>query len=48
MIIIGEEKEIQVVAGDKSLNVGDKVAYITVGHIVPYSYQHHSLLKLKL
>jgi len=46
-INISEEKEIQVVAGDKSLNVGDKVAYITVGHIVPYSYATSQPVKIK-
>jgi phenylalanyl-tRNA synthetase beta chain len=33
----GENENIQVVAGDKLLNVGDKVAYIKVGSTVPYS-----------
>lgn len=36
-IKIGEEKEIQVVAGDKSLEIGDKVAYFTPGSKVPYN-----------
>jgi len=33
----GVNEDIQVVAGDKTLEVGDKVAYIKVGAAVPYS-----------
>lgn len=33
----GDEKNIQVVAGDKNLQIGDKVAYMKVGSKVPYS-----------
>jgi len=34
---IGEEKLIQVLAGDKTLTVGDKVAYLKPGAKVPYT-----------
>lgn len=34
---IGDGKVVQVVAGDKSLNVGDKIAYFPVGVKVPYN-----------
>lgn len=37
-IDIGNEEEIQVLAGDKSLEVGDRVAYIIPGGIVPSTY----------
>jgi phenylalanyl-tRNA synthetase beta chain len=33
----GEKEPIQVVAGDKNLQVGNKVAYLKVGAVVPYS-----------
>ncbi len=33
----GEDETIQVVAGDRTLNVGDKVAYLKPGATVPYS-----------
>lgn len=33
----GEKEPIQVVAGDKNLQVGDKVAYLQIGAVVPYS-----------
>jgi phenylalanyl-tRNA synthetase beta chain len=33
----GEGEPIQVVAGDKNLEVGNKVAYLKVGAVVPYS-----------
>jgi phenylalanyl-tRNA synthetase beta chain len=39
MISIGTEETIQVVAGDKSLEIGDKVAYIKPGGIVPSTYE---------
>lgn len=45
-IYTGEE-EIQVVAGDKSLEVGDKVAYISPGNIVPYTYGSSEPIKIK-
>ena len=35
----GAKETIQVVAGDKNLNVGDKVAYMKVGSVIPYSIQ---------
>jgi len=35
----GEKETIQVVAGDKTLKEGDKVAYMKVGSIVPHSIQ---------
>jgi phenylalanyl-tRNA synthetase beta chain len=38
-ITTGEEELIQVVAGDKTLEVGDKVAYIIPGGIVPSTYE---------
>jgi len=33
----GEREPIQVVAGDKNLKVGDKLAYLKIGAVVPYS-----------
>jgi phenylalanyl-tRNA synthetase beta chain len=36
-IVYGEKEPIQVVAGDKNLKVGDKVAYLKIGSVVPYS-----------
>lgn len=33
------KESIQVVAGDKNLNIGDKVAYMKVGSVIPYSIQ---------
>jgi phenylalanyl-tRNA synthetase beta chain len=38
-ITIGEDELIQVVAGDKKLEVGDKVAYIKPGGIVPSTFE---------
>jgi phenylalanyl-tRNA synthetase beta chain len=38
MISIGTKKDIQVIAGDKTLKIGDKVAYIKPGGIVPSTY----------
>lgn len=46
-ISIGESEDIQVVAGDKTLEVGNKVAYIKPGYIVPYTYQTSEELKIK-
>jgi phenylalanyl-tRNA synthetase beta chain len=37
-INIGEEEQIQVLAGDKNLEIEDKVAYIKPGGIVPSTY----------
>jgi phenylalanyl-tRNA synthetase beta chain len=37
-ISIGEENNIQVLAGDKTLDVGDKVAYIKPGGVVPSTF----------
>ena len=36
-IDFGAKETIQVVAGDRLLQVGDKIAYLKVGSIVPYS-----------
>ncbi|KUK77460.1 MAG: Phenylalanine--tRNA ligase beta subunit [candidate division WS6 bacterium 34_10] len=41
-VTTGEEELIQVVAGDKTLEVGDKVAYIIPGGIVPSTYETES------
>jgi phenylalanyl-tRNA synthetase beta chain len=38
-ITLGKDENIQVVAGDKTLEVGDKVAYIEPGNIVPSTYK---------
>lgn len=38
MINTGENDNIQVIAGDKNLEIGDKVAYIKPGGIVPSTY----------
>lgn len=38
-ITLGKKDEIQVVAGDKTLEIGDKVAYIQPGNIVPSTYK---------
>ena len=46
-ITIGESENIQVVAGDKSLNVGDKIAYIKPGNIVPSTYGTSEEFKIK-
>ena len=46
-ITIGEPENIQVVAGDKSLNVGDKIAYIKPGNIVPSTYGTSEEFKIK-
>jgi phenylalanyl-tRNA synthetase beta chain len=35
----GEDDPIQVVAGDKTLKTGDKVAYMKIGSVVPYTVQ---------
>lgn len=45
-ISIGQE-EIQVVAGDKTLEVGNKVAYIIPGNIVPYTFASSDPIKIK-
>jgi phenylalanyl-tRNA synthetase beta chain len=44
---LGQEDEIQVVAGDKTLKEGDKVAYIKPGHIVPATYNTSEPFKIK-
>lgn len=44
---IGEKDNIQVVAGDKTLSVGDKVAYIKPGNIVPYTYGTGEPIKIR-
>ena len=46
-ITIGEPEDIQVVAGDKSLSVGDKIAYIKPGNIVPSTYNTSEEFKIK-
>ncbi|MDY0096794.1 MAG: phenylalanine--tRNA ligase subunit beta [Candidatus Dojkabacteria bacterium] len=46
-ITIGEPENIQVVAGDKSLSVGDKIAYIKPGNIVPSTYNTSEEFKIK-
>ena len=46
-ITIGEPEDIQVVAGDKSLNVGDRIAYIKPGNIVPSTYNTSEEFKIK-
>lgn len=46
-INIGEEEEIHIVAGDKTLEVGNKVAYIKPGNIVPSTYTASEPLKIK-
>ncbi len=46
-INIGQPEDIQVVAGDKTLNVGDKVAYIKPGYVVPYTYGTAKSTKIK-
>jgi phenylalanyl-tRNA synthetase beta chain len=46
-ISIGESENIQVVAGDKSLRVGDKIAYIKPGYIVPSTYGTNQEIKIK-
>ena len=38
----GDKKDIQVVAGDKTLNVGDKVVYLKEGSFIPYSVHSDS------
>lgn len=45
-ITLGEE-EIQVVAGDKTLEVDDKIAYIKPGNIVPSTYKTTEEFKIK-
>lgn len=47
MIDIRENENIQVVAGDKELNVGDKVAYIKPGNIVPSTYYTDEKIKIR-
>lgn len=37
-ISIGKDETIQVVAGDKTLEIGDRVAYIKPGNIIPSTY----------
>lgn len=46
-ISIGDQEDIQVVAGDKSLEVGDKVAYIKPGNIVPSTYKTSEEFEIK-
>lgn len=46
-ITIGEKEEIQVVAGDKELEVGDKIAYIKPGYVVPSTYNTSEEFKIK-
>ncbi len=46
-ITIGENENIQVVAGDISLREGDKVAYIKPGYIVPSTYGSSQEIKIK-
>lgn len=47
-INVGQEERIQIVAGDKSLQIGDKVAYIPPEHIVPISiYTEEEPFKIK-
>lgn len=46
-ITIGENEDIQIVAGDISLRVGDKVAYIKPGYIVPSTYGSSQEIKIK-
>jgi len=46
-INIGQEDKIQVVAGDKTLNVGDKIVYIKPGFTVPSTYGTSQPLKIK-
>ncbi|MDD2270483.1 MAG: phenylalanine--tRNA ligase subunit beta [Candidatus Dojkabacteria bacterium] len=41
------EQEIQVVAGDKTLEIGDKVAYRIPGNIVPYTYGSAQPIKIR-
>jgi phenylalanyl-tRNA synthetase beta chain len=43
----GDEQTIQVVAGDKTLEVGDKVAYIEPGMIVPSTYKTAEEFQIK-
>lgn len=38
IVNIGDKEDIQVVAGDKNLEIGDKVAFIQPGGVVPSSY----------
>ncbi len=47
MVNIGEGDNIQVVAGDKTLNIGEKVAYIKPGHTVPFTYGTSQPLLIK-
>lgn len=46
-ITIGESEDIQVVAGDKNLEIGDKIAYIKPGYTVPYTFGTSQPLKIK-
>ncbi|PKN02929.1 phenylalanine--tRNA ligase subunit beta [Candidatus Dojkabacteria bacterium HGW-Dojkabacteria-1] len=46
-ITIGEDEDIQVVAGDKTLEIGDKVAYIVPGNIVPSTYKTSEEFEIK-
>jgi len=46
-ITIGEDEDIQVVAGDKTLEVGDKVAYIVPRSIVPSTYKTSEEFEIK-
>ena len=45
-VAVGKE-EIQVVAGDKTLKEGDRVAYIKPGYIVPSTYKTSDEFKIK-
>ena len=43
---IGEEKDIQVVAGDKTLEIGEKVAFFKPGARIPYSKGEDYIIKV--
>lgn len=46
-IFAGEEEREQIVAGDKTLEIGDKVAYIKVGTTVPISLYEENPIVIK-
>lgn len=46
-ITVGEDEDIQVVAGDKTLEIGDKVTYISPGNIVPSTYKTSEKFEIK-
>ncbi len=46
-ISTGDQEDVQVVAGDKTLEVGDKVAYIQPGNIVPSTYKTSEEFEIK-